>query len=53
MLFAEMCATDRHSLLRFVFPVSVSKPSLENSENLNSFTPDENEEKKKIQLCDI
>lgn len=49
-----MCARDRHSLLRFVFPVSVSKPSvsLENLENLNYFTPDENE-KKNIQVCDI
>lgn len=47
MLFVGMCARDRHSLLRFVFPVSVSRPfvSLENSENLNYFTPDENEKK--------
>lgn len=49
-----MCARDRHSLLRFVFTVSASKPSvsLENSENLNFFTPNENE-KKNIQVCDI
>lgn len=48
-----MCARDRHSLLGFVFPVSVSKSSisLEHSENLNYFTPDENE--KKIQVRDI
>lgn len=46
-----MCARDRHSLLGFVFPLSVSKSpvSLENSENLNYFTPDE----KINQVCDI